>query len=126
MKKLLSKICICGKIGAIAGLFAWILCAYFFASGVGLWNTVLSVTIILIILLEVLILIVIRMTAPFLPLTIALIVIATTLIISLILFNASQLAIYVILGLLIGLVIGELLCKLLSPGFKRYVSRMRK
>lgn len=126
MKKLLSNICICGKIGAISGLLAWVLCAYFFAAGVGLWFTALSVSIVLIILLDFLMLIVIRMTAPFLPLTIALIVIITTLIISYIVFNVPQLIIYIILGFMIGLVIGELLCRLLSPGFERYVSLMRK
>lgn len=120
LRKLARKICICGKVGGVAGLFAWIFGALLVMRGADFWLSVLGLSILLIFLMEILFLVIVRVRAPLLPFTIALTVVTTVIVILAVLRLEPLLGAVPILGVFIGVIVGEVLCRFLSLGFRRY------
>lgn len=122
MKRLAGKLCICGKVGGVAGVLAWVLVTHHSVATGDFWITAALLSLFLIVVLEILFLAVIGIRAPLLPLTIALTVVATVLLVLVVLHYFPLLGSLPILGFLIGILAGEILCRFLSLGFGRYVS----
>lgn len=119
LKKLSRRICICGKVGGVAGLFAWIFGIAIYARVGDLWLTAIALSLLLVAMMEILFLLIARIRAPLLPLTIALTVVLTVLVILAVLRLVPLLGALPILGFVIGVIVGELVCRFLSLGFSR-------